>query len=125
MTLLARMQLDCVRMSHASACVVAVSIATAQAGRAEPPPGAASCSGCHPAKPGVDTAVPRLPGRSAAEHRRPRCRPSERAAPGTVMDRIAKGFSDAEIAGHRRLVRGAAVSGEPCDGRQAQPPASS
>jgi sulfide dehydrogenase cytochrome subunit len=47
-----------------------------------PPPGASSCSGCHAAKAEVDTAVPRLTGRAAA---------------ATVMDRIAKGLTDAEI----------------------------
>ena len=33
----------------------------------EPPPGAASCSGRHAANAAVDTAVPRLAGREAAD----------------------------------------------------------
>src|SRR5262249_743103 len=32
-----------------------------------PPPGASSCSGCHPAKRFVDTSVPRLAGRDPAD----------------------------------------------------------
>ncbi|HMA71529.1 MAG TPA: c-type cytochrome [Xanthobacteraceae bacterium] len=63
----------------------------------EAPPGAASCSGCHAAKPNVDTAMPRLAGQdamaiAAALHA---FRDGRRSA--TVMDRIAKGFSDDEI----------------------------
>jgi cytochrome subunit of sulfide dehydrogenase len=62
-----------------------------------PPPGASSCSGCHPASASVDTPAGRLIGRTPADivaavqafrsgHR-----------PATVMDRIAKGFTDDEI----------------------------
>jgi cytochrome c553 len=63
----------------------------------EAPPGAAACSGCHPARAAVDTPVPRLIGRdpssivAAMEEFRSGKRPA------TVMDRIAKGFSDDEI----------------------------
>ena len=64
---------------------------------AEAPPGAASCSGCHPANAGVETAVPRLAGRNAAElvAQMQAFRAGQR--PATVMDQIAKGFSDAEV----------------------------
>ena len=64
---------------------------------ADAPPGASSCSGCHPVAKSVDTPVAGLAAR----------RPSEIVAavqafrsgqrPATVMDRIAKGFTDAEI----------------------------
>ena len=48
---------------------VASVMLTAGAGAlaAESPPGASSCSGCHPAKPGIDTPVPRLNGRDAQQ----------------------------------------------------------
>jgi cytochrome subunit of sulfide dehydrogenase len=64
---------------------------------AEAPPGAASCSGCHPASKSVATAVPRLhtgdapPIATAMRDFRSGRRPA------TVMDRIAKGFTDEEI----------------------------
>jgi cytochrome subunit of sulfide dehydrogenase len=72
-------------------------IALAPAVAAEAPPGAASCSGCHAANAGVDTAVPRLAGRNAGEltAQMQAFRSGERQA--TVMDKIAKGFSDAEV----------------------------
>src|ERR1043165_7484017 len=62
-----------------------------------PPPGASSCSGCHTTSAAVETPVPQLLGRSSADivaamHE---FRSGERAA--TVMDRIAKGFSEAEV----------------------------
>jgi sulfide dehydrogenase cytochrome subunit len=50
------------------------------------PPGASSCSGCHAASAPVEMPVPRLVGRPAGDR------------PATVMDRIAKGFSDEEAA---------------------------
>jgi cytochrome subunit of sulfide dehydrogenase len=61
-----------------------------------PPPGASSCSGCHPARSDVETSVPRLQGRKAAEvvEMMQAFRSGQR--PSTVMDRIAKGFSDTE-----------------------------
>ena len=63
----------------------------------EPPPGASSCSGCHAANAKVDTAVPHLTGRKAADivAQMQAFKTSEKAA--TVMGRIAKGFTDAEI----------------------------
>ena len=66
---------------------------------AEPPPsGASSCSGCHAASAAVQTPVPRLDGRPAADivAAMQQFRTGARAA--TVMDRIAKGFSDDETA---------------------------
>jgi cytochrome subunit of sulfide dehydrogenase len=62
-----------------------------------PPPGASSCSGCHPVSASVDTPVKRLVG----------LKPEDIVAavqafrsgekPATIMDRIAKGFTDDEI----------------------------
>jgi cytochrome c553 len=82
--------------------VAAAGIAAGCAGMAlpalaEPPPGASSCSGCHAAKPGVDTPVPRLAGLPAAEIIEKMRAFKSGQRPATVMDRIAKGLSDAEI----------------------------
>ena len=61
------------------------------------PPGTASCSGCHPAKPNVDTPVPRLAGKDPAAMVSAMQDFRSGKRPATVMDRIAKGFSDDEI----------------------------
>ena len=72
-------------------------IAAAAGAAAEPPAGAAACSGCHPASSRVTSPVPRLAGldRAAIVRAMQEFRSGQRAA--TVMDRIAKGFTDAEI----------------------------
>jgi sulfide dehydrogenase cytochrome subunit len=63
---------------------------------AEAPAGAASCSGCH-AMAGVDTPVPRLNGQDPATMVAAMQAFRSGKRPATVMDRIAKGFSDDEI----------------------------
>ena len=80
-----------------AAAIGILSIAAAVVAAAEPPPGAASCSGCHPASANVTSPVPRLAGqdRAAIVRAMQDFRSGQRA--GTVMDRIAKGFSDDEI----------------------------
>jgi sulfide dehydrogenase cytochrome subunit len=72
-------------------------IAAATVTSAEPPAGAVSCTGCHPASTRVTTPVPRLAGleRSAIVRAMQEFRSGQR--PGTVMDRIAKGFTDDEV----------------------------
>jgi len=67
------------------------------AAAAEAPPGATSCSGCHAANAGVDSPVPRVVGRNAGElvAQMQAFRSGQR--PATVMEQIAKGFSDAEV----------------------------
>lgn len=62
-----------------------------------PPPGASSCTGCHP--PGGDGAptIPPLDGRPAAATIAALLAFKSGAVPATVMDRIVKGFSDAEV----------------------------
>ncbi len=64
---------------------------------ADAPPGAASCSGCHPATVKVETPVARLAGQDPAAivAAMQAFRTGQRQA--TVMDRIAKGFSDDEV----------------------------
>jgi len=70
---------------------------TVAANAAEAPPGASSCSGCHPASAKPDTPVPPVRGRNPAEivAAMQAFRSGER--PSTVMGRIAKGFSDDEV----------------------------
>jgi cytochrome c553 len=72
-------------------------IAAAAVAAAEQPAGAAACSGCHPASARVTSPVPRLAGLDQARIIRAMedFRSGKRAA--TVMDRIAKGFTDDEI----------------------------
>lgn len=79
------------------ALVVAAMFASVAAAHAQGPPGAAACSGCHAAGTGVKSPVPRLAGMAEADLIRAmqEFRAGSRAA--TVMDRIAKGFSDEEV----------------------------
>jgi len=70
---------------------------TAGAAPAVPPPGAASCTGCHAANAKVATGVPRIAGRNPAEIVAAMEAFRSGQKPATVMDRIAKGFSEAEI----------------------------
>lgn len=58
------------------------------------PPGALSCGGCHPA--GGGGAIPGLSGRGADDIVASMQAFRAGTRPATVMDRIAKGFSDAE-----------------------------
>jgi cytochrome subunit of sulfide dehydrogenase len=64
---------------------------------ADIPAGAAACSGCHPAKAGVDSPVPRLVGRDPATIAAAMAQFQSGARPSTVMGRIAKGFTEDEI----------------------------
>jgi len=62
-----------------------------------PPPGAASCSGCHPAGANTTTSISRLYGRDAGEVTAAMAGFRDGSLPATVMNRIAKGFSDDEM----------------------------
>jgi cytochrome c553 len=66
-------------------------------GHAAAPPGASSCSGCHAPAGTRDAPVPALKGRSPGEIISAMKAFQEGGRPATVMDRIAKGFSDEEI----------------------------
>ena len=82
------------RLIPAAALVLtAAGIASA----ADAPPGAAGCSGCHAANPRVETPVPPLNGRPAADIASQMIAFKAGQRPGTIMDRIAKGFSEEEI----------------------------
>ena len=67
------------------------------AGPADAPPGVLSCSGCHPAARTAQTTVPRLVGRNPADIVAAMQAFKSGQTPATVMDRIAKGFSDDEV----------------------------
>jgi cytochrome subunit of sulfide dehydrogenase len=64
---------------------------------ADAPPGASSCSGCHPVSRSVDTPVARLIGTKPADIVAAVQAFRSGQRPATVMDRIAKGFTDDEI----------------------------
>jgi sulfide dehydrogenase cytochrome subunit len=70
----------------------------ANAASPEPPPGAASCSGCHAVNIRTKTDVPRIYGRKATDIVAAMTAFRSGARASTVMDRIAKGFSDEETA---------------------------
>ena len=82
---------------------VAVAIVTVMASSlpvlaaSEPPPGAASCSGCHAAGAAAAESVSRLYGRDAGEIMTAMTGFRDGSLPATVMNRIAKGFSDNEL----------------------------
>jgi cytochrome c553 len=61
------------------------------------PPGATACSGCHPNSRSVDTQVTRLIGRKSAEIATAMQEFRSGQRPATVMNRIAKGFTDNDI----------------------------
>src|SRR5207302_6610952 len=65
---------------------------------AEMPAGASSCSGCHAASAAARTPVPPLAGRPAEATVAALQEFRTGARPATVMDRIAKGFTEEEIA---------------------------
>jgi cytochrome c553 len=80
-----------------AAAIGIASIAAAAVASAEPPAGALSCTGCHPASARVASPVRRLAGldREAIVRAMQEFRSGQR--PGTVMDRIARGFTEDEI----------------------------
>ena len=77
-------------------CIAFAAPAAAQSSAArDAPPGAAACSGCHaPAQ--LGTPVPPIRGRDPKEIVQAMQEFRSGARASTVMDRIAKGFSDAE-----------------------------
>ncbi|HTS41709.1 MAG TPA: cytochrome C [Xanthobacteraceae bacterium] len=62
----------------------------------EPPPGAAACTGCHAVDARTKTAVPRIHGRSADDIVAAMAAFRSGSRVATVMDRVAKGFTDDE-----------------------------
>ena len=80
-----------------SVAVIAALFAGGAAFAADSPPGAAGCSGCHTNNSRVQTPVPPLGGRPAADITKEMIAFKSGERKGTIMDRIAKGFSDEEI----------------------------
>jgi sulfide dehydrogenase cytochrome subunit len=80
-----------------AAAIGSASITAAVVASAEPPAGAASCSGCHAVSARVMSPVPRLVGLDPAQIVKAMREFRSGARTGTVMDRIAKGFTDEEI----------------------------
>jgi sulfide dehydrogenase cytochrome subunit len=82
---------------------IAIGVATVMASAmpvlaaSAPPPGAASCSGCHAAGTIAAASVSRLYGRDANEIMTAMTGFRDGSVPATVMNRIAKGFSDDEL----------------------------
>ena len=86
------------RRTAAARTVLLLLLAGAPASAADvPPPGAAACSGCHPAGKLVDTPVARLIGRNPAEIVAAMQTFRSGQKPASVMDKVARGFSDDEI----------------------------
>src|SRR5690606_27101727 len=87
-------------MSHRALLCSLVLVAAASGASASPlnlpPAGASSCGGCH-APPGTDTAVPPLNVRTAGDRVALRRAIRSGAQRSTVMDSIAKRFSDADM----------------------------
>jgi cytochrome c553 len=77
------------------AAALALVFASASATAAMAPPLVAGCQGCHA---GGDDRLPKLAGRSAADIVAAMTAFRNGGRPATVMDRIAKGFTDDEIA---------------------------
>ena len=61
----------------------------------DPPPGAASCSGCHSVG-ATTSSISRLYGRDAGDIVKAMAGFRDGSLPATVMNRIAKGFTDDE-----------------------------
>ena len=71
---------------------VLLTLAAALAAAAPPPPGALVCSGCHAAP-----EFPPIAGRPADDMETKLLAYRAGTTPATVMDRLAKGFSPAEL----------------------------
>lgn len=77
------------------ASALALLLMAAPVSAQEAPPGASTCLGCHsPVR--TDAAIPSLRGRDAAEVATAMRAFREGTRPATLMDRLAKGFTEAE-----------------------------
>ena len=86
------------RRTHClAALIILCASATSASAIDTAPPGAAACSGCHPVSSSAGPPFTRLAGRPPAEivTALQEFRSGQRH--GTVMDRIAKGFTDDEV----------------------------
>lgn len=76
--------------------VASAAVATGPVAAAVPPPGASGCSGCHAAA--IATSIPSLRGLTADQIATAMLAFRSGESDATVMDRIARGFSEPEIA---------------------------
>lgn len=77
--------------------VLTLALGAGAASAADPPPGAAACSGCHATNAAAETPVPRITGRKAEETVALMAEFRSGAKPSTVMGRVARGFTDDEM----------------------------
>ena len=89
--------MDVQRAATLSAFVLSLTMSGAAFAADPPPPGAAACSGCHATSRWTGSEVPRLVGRNPSEIVNAMADFRAGKRPATVMDRIAKGFTDDEV----------------------------
>ena len=77
---------------------LALALAVPTAAAAQAPLAAQGCLGCHGANGAGAAAIPGLAGRTAAELSAAMLAFRANERPGTIMGRIARGYTDAEIA---------------------------
>ena len=77
--------------------LIAAAVPVAEASSLAAPSGASSCSGCHAASTTIETPVLPLGGRNPGDIVAAMLAFRSGQRPASVMDRIAKGFSDDEI----------------------------
>ncbi|WP_371346014.1 cytochrome c [Ancylobacter sp. IITR112] len=82
-------------MRRAHVILPALALLHAAPAAAAPPPGAASCTGCHP-RSATNGPVPSLDGQPAGQIVAAMLAFRSGERPSTVMTRIAKGFTDEE-----------------------------
>ena len=80
-----------------AAAAVAFAAGTTAHAASPVPPGAASCSGCHALHEAASPAIPGIYGRDANETAGAMIAFRDGSRPATVMNRIAKGFSEDEL----------------------------
>jgi sulfide dehydrogenase cytochrome subunit len=86
-------------LRHAAAGLVLAGLLAAPAAQAQAPLAAEGCYGCHgPSGEGAG-AIPAIAGRDAAELRALMVAFRANERPATIMGRVARGYTDAEIAG--------------------------
>ena len=83
-------------MARVSVALILLLLTGSAVAAAEAPPGASSCTGCHAAGAGLDAMRP-LAGRPQAEIAARMMAFKSGREPATIMDRIARGFTEDEI----------------------------
>jgi cytochrome subunit of sulfide dehydrogenase len=89
--------MNAARIVSAAALVFALIGNAWAAGPADAPPGALACSGCHPPARTADATVAPLTGRNPTDIVAAMQAFKSGQRPSTVMDRIARGFSEDEV----------------------------